>query len=62
MGCWLLATEKLAALSLFDGVGVAWHVVDEFLTLHQLRDRLAAAWLVEQQDHLADAVVRWRCQ
>eukprot|EP00969_Alexandrium_andersonii_P330465 14605230-Alexandrium_andersonii.AAC.1 len=40
-------------------MGVAWHAVDEFLARHQLHGRLAAAWLMEQQGPLANAVVRW---
>eukprot|EP00969_Alexandrium_andersonii_P284403 12573490-Alexandrium_andersonii.AAC.1 len=46
-------------LSLFDGIGVIWHALDEILTCNCLWDRLAAAWSDEILPHLSDAVVNW---
>eukprot|EP00969_Alexandrium_andersonii_P170360 7532264-Alexandrium_andersonii.AAC.1 len=46
-------------VSLFDGVGVVWHALDDVLMRKGLRRRLRAVCAVEALGHLADAMPRW---
>eukprot|EP00969_Alexandrium_andersonii_P073567 3244719-Alexandrium_andersonii.AAC.1 len=49
----------LVVLSVFDGVGVVWHALDDILTRHGLRHHLKGAFAVEMLPHLAAAVPKW---
>eukprot|EP00969_Alexandrium_andersonii_P246198 10879366-Alexandrium_andersonii.AAC.1 len=50
--------KELVVLSFFDVMGMLWQAVDDLLLRQRLRRRLRAAWSVEIDEGLAQAVER----